>query len=93
MFIIIGVMLSGILVGYLFRSFRLTIIHKVITVLIWALLLLLGIEVGGNNKIISGLHTIGVEALMITVAATLGSVLAAWGLWLILYKSEKGDQA
>lgn len=93
MFIIIGVMLSGILVGYLFRSFRLTIIHKVITVLIWALLLLLGIEVGGNNKIISGLHTIGVEALMITVAATLGSVLAAWGLWLILYKGEKGDQA
>lgn len=90
MFIIIGIMLSGMLIGYLCRSFRLTIIHKVITVLIWALLLLLGIEVGGNNKIVSGLHTIGVEALMITLAATLGSVLAAWGLWLILYKKEKG---
>lgn len=91
MFIIIGIMLSGMLVGYLFRSFRLTIIHKIITVLIWALLLLLGIEVGGNNKIVSGLHTIGVEALMITLAATLGSVIAAWVLWLILFKGEKGE--
>lgn len=92
MFIIIGIMLSGMLVGYLFRTFRLTIIHKFITVLIWTLLLLLGIEVGGNEKIVSGLHTIGVEALMITVAATLGSVLAAWGLWIVLYKRVKGKR-
>lgn len=90
MFIIIGIMLSGVLLGYLLRSFRLTFIHKVITVLIWALLLILGVEVGSNQSIIEGMHTIGLEALVITLAATLGSVLAAWGLWLILYKREKG---
>ena len=37
-------------------------IHTVITVLIWALLFILGIEVGGNEQIIKGLHTIGIEA-------------------------------
>ena len=33
MFIIIGIMLTGMLLGYLLRSKRLTWIHKVITLL------------------------------------------------------------
>lgn len=38
MFTIIGIMLTGMLVGYLLRSKRLLWIHKVITLLIWLLL-------------------------------------------------------
>lgn len=38
MFIIIGIMLTGMLIGYLLRSKRLTWIHKIITFLIWTLL-------------------------------------------------------
>ena len=49
MFIIIGIMLTGMLFGYLLRSKRLTWIHKIITFLIWVLLFLLGIDVGGND--------------------------------------------
>ena len=49
MFTIIGIMLTGMLVGYLLRSKRLLWIHKVITLLIWLLLFLLGIDVGGND--------------------------------------------
>lgn len=59
MFIIIGIMLTGMLLGYLLRSKRLTWIHKVITLLIWLLLFLLGIDVGGNEAIVKGLHAIG----------------------------------
>ena len=40
MFIIIGIMLTGMLFGYLLRSKRLTWIHKIITFLIWVLLFL-----------------------------------------------------
>lgn len=69
MFIIIGIMLTGMLLGYLLRSKRLTWIHKVITLLIWLLLFLLGIDVGGNEAIVKGLHAIGLEALIITAAA------------------------
>lgn len=85
MFIIIGIMLTGMLAGYLLRNKRLTWIHRVITLLIWLLLFLLGIDVGGNEAIIKGLHTIGLEAAIITLAAVIGSTLAAWGLWYLLY--------
>ena len=62
MFTIIGLMLTGMLLGFLLRKQKLSGIHKVITVLIWLLLFLLGIDVGGNQKIINGLHAIGLEA-------------------------------
>lgn len=85
MFIIIGVMLTGMLTGYLLRNKRLTWIQKIITFLIWVLLFLLGIDVGGNETIIRGLHTLGLEAVAITLAAVAGSTLCAWGLWYLLY--------
>lgn len=85
MFIIIGIMLTGVLIGYLLRNQKLSWIHQIITLLIWLLLFLLGIDVGGNESIIKGLHTIGLEAAIITLAAVIGSVLAAWGLWYLLY--------
>ena len=92
MFIIIGLMLTGMLLGYLLRKRNLRKIHKIITVLIWLLLFTLGIEVGGNEQIIKGLHTLGLEALILTIGGTLGSVIAAWALWKALYK-RKGGQA
>ena len=52
MFIIIGIMLTGMLFGFLLRNKRLSWIHKIITLLIWVLLFLLGIDVGGNEAII-----------------------------------------
>ena len=89
MFTIIGIMLTGMLIGYLLRSKRLLWIQKVITLLIWLLLFLLGIDVGENGKIINSLNAIGVEAFVITLAAVAGSVLAAWGLWYLIYIRNK----
>ena len=93
MFTIIGLMLTGMLLGFLLRKQQLSGIHKIITVLIWLLLFLLGIDVGGNQEIINGLHTIGMEAIVITLAAVLGSVTAAWALWYVLYKRKMEEQA
>lgn len=89
MFTIIGIMLTGMLLGYLLRNKKLSWIHRIITLLIWLLLFLLGIDVGGNQAIINGLHTIGLEALLITLAAVIGSVLASWGLWYLIHRKEK----
>ena len=88
MFTVIGLMLSGILVGYLFRKKELGGIGKVITFLIWMLLFLLGVEVGSNRQIIEGLGTLGLEAIFITFSGVLGSCLLAWALWLFLYKRK-----
>lgn len=81
MFIVIGFMFAGMLTGYVFKNRQVTWVGKLITVLIWLLLFLLGVEVGGNQMIMSGLHTIGIDALIITVGAVLGSVIGARLLW------------
>ena len=90
MFTIIGLMLTGMLLGYLLRKRDLKKIHQIITLLIWLLLFILGIEVGSNEQIIKGLHTIGLEAVILTLGGTLASVIAAWALWRALYKRKGG---
>ena len=60
---------------------------------IWLLLFLLGIDVGSNQEIINGLHTIGLEAVILTLAAVLGSVTAAWALWYMVYKRNRRSEA
>lgn len=82
-------MLGGMGIGFLLRHKNTRWIHTVITGFIWLLLFLLGVEVGNNQNIIRGLHTLGLEALLMAVSATLGSVLAAWALWWYLYKKRK----
>ena len=94
MFIIIGLMFSGVSLGYLLRRREMKWVGQVITALIWTLLFLLGVDVGGNREIISGLHTIGVDALAITVAAVLGSAAGAMLLWNWIRRRNtgKGEQ-
>ena len=89
MFTVIGLMLAGMLAGYVLRRKRLALIQPAITVLIWALLYLLGVEVGGNEAIINSLHTLGMEAAVITIGGTLGSVTAALLLWKALARGRK----
>ena len=55
-------------------------------------IMLTGIDVGGNEAIIKGLHTLGLEALIITLAAVTGSILCAWGLWYLLYIRNRGKE-
>lgn len=75
-------MLCGVVVGYIFRHRSLTLLPKVITSLILVLLFILGIEVGSNEAIVTNLHSLGVEAVIITLLSVLGSVVGALFLWL-----------
>ena len=87
MFIIVGIMLSGVLCGYLVRNKNIRIIHKIITALIWLLLLILGLEVGHNESIIQNIDVIGLEAIYITLGAVIGSILASWLLWYLINRT------
>jgi uncharacterized membrane protein YbjE (DUF340 family) len=89
MFIVIAFMILGVVAGYIFRNKKMGNISKIITVIIWVLLFLLGVEVGTNPEIIAGLGTIGVEALIITIAAVLGSAIMSLLLWRYIKKSKK----
>lgn len=90
MFTVISLMLGGMCIGFLLRRQQFSWIHRVITTLIWILLFLLGVEVGGNRQIIEGLATLGLEAFSITIAAVIGSCMVAWALWYLLYKKKGG---
>lgn len=92
MFIVILFIFLGILSGVLCRklSTGARISHtdvvarwhgRIVTWLIWLLLFLLGIEVGSNEMIVRSLPTLGVEALLLSSAATLSSCVLAWMLW------------
>lgn len=86
--IIISLMLTGVAIGYIFRQRNLKPVQHFITVLIWMLLFLLGTEVGHNETIMRGMHTIGLQALLLTLGGVIGSIFASWGLW--VYISRRG---
>lgn len=89
MLIIVLIMLSGIAVGFLLRNRNTKHLSSVTTVLIWLLLFLLGIEVGGNPRIVSGMQTLGVEALLLTIGGSIGTVVLSWLLWVYIYNKEE----
>ena len=69
---IVMIMLCGIGTGYLLRNKKMSFIGRIITALIWILLFLLGIEVGANPRIINGLQTLGLEAVILTLGGSAG---------------------
>ena len=93
MFIVILFIFLGIALGYTLRT-RLAskvgvigaLNGRITTWLIWLLLFMLGLEVGSNKQLIAALPTLGVEAMVLSGSATLGSCVLAWALW----KSMKG---
>ena len=88
MLIIVAIMLCGIAVGYLLRNWDTRFISHVFTALIWLLLFLLGIEVGSNPRIVMGMQTLGIEALLLTIGGAVGTTLCAWLLWIYVSRKE-----
>ena len=88
MFKVLAFMLLGIGVGYIFRKRNLSFISRLITLLIWILLFVLGLEVGSNPQIVSNLGKLGLDALVITVGALLGSIILAALLWKFVNKKK-----
>ena len=90
MFTVIAIMLAGIAVGYLFRHAQtLKNVNILIIIIICLMLFLLGVSIGANELIIKNIGTLGLQAFIIGTAATLGSILAGWGLYLWLFKKKE----
>ena len=88
---IVAIMLSGMAVGFLLRKRQLRIVPHLVTVLIWLLLFFLGVEVGENPQVINGISRLGLEALWLSLAGIVGTVLFSWGLWKWV-NSKKGGK-
>lgn len=81
MFIVVSIVLCGVAAGYVLRHSDIKIVRHLVTLLVWALLFLLGAEIGSDPKIISGLSSLGLQALVLACGSLLGSLAGAWALW------------
>lgn len=85
-------MAAGIGAGYLLRRRLLRHLGKIVSVLIWVLLFLLGVEVGGDERIVRGIASLGLEAVMVTLAGVAGCGLLSLLLWKLV-KGRKGGES
>lgn len=84
---IILIILSGVVVGYFVRKIpQVKYTGTVISLIIMLLLFFLGVSVGTNEQVIKNFSSIGLDALIITLGATLGSVLCAWLIYSTFFK-------
>lgn len=81
MLVIFAVIIGGIATGRLLIGRRLAFVPRLITVIIWVLLFLLGVEVGSDPAVVGSLATLGGAALAIFALSVAGSIFAAWLLW------------
>ncbi len=88
--IVLAIMVLGIGIGLIIGNRPKTI--KVVGVLtsfsIFLLLFLLGIGVGTNNKIINNLDSIGIQALVLSIGALLGSLICAYFTYNLFFKKK-----
>lgn len=91
MIIVISIMLCGVGIGYKFRNRKFKLVSPIIMLLIFFLLFFLGVSVGGNNDIMNNLAKIGLDALIITLGAVIGSCLAAMAVYRIFFKKLENE--
>ncbi len=85
-------MAAGIATGWLLRQHTFKWIDVLLTVLVWALLFFLGVEVGMNENVLKSLNSLGMEALLLSAAGTAGSIALAWALWKYIKRREGGEE-
>ena len=81
MLAIFAVIIGGIATGRRLIGRRLAFVPRLITVIIWALLFLLGVEVGSDPAVVGSLAPLGGAARALFALSVAGSIFAAWLLW------------
>lgn len=91
MLIVILFLFSGMVIGFLLhRKVKIIkISDKISTWFIYVFLFLLGISVGSSEEIISNFGKIGVQAIILTLGAISGSVLASFFIYRRFFKEKE----
>lgn len=88
--VIIALILGG-LTGFLVKQRKAILKHldKITFYSVLALLFFLGYSVGANDVIVKNLHSLGLKALTLSIAAVLGSVSTSWIVYRFFFKSRE----
>ncbi len=90
MYIALALMFLGLLLGRLLGGFVKVELSKCILVVISLLLMVLGIELGFNEQLVSRFAHIGVSAAVLSLCAVLGCCVTA-GIFYKYIKGRGGD--
>ncbi|MGD9707831.1 MAG: LysO family transporter [Candidatus Delongbacteria bacterium] len=84
----------GVVLGYFIREKKSILKHldKITFWSVLALLFLLGFSVGRNPVIIKNLHNLGLQALVLSIAAVLGSAIVSLIVYRLFFKDMKADE-
>lgn len=90
MLVVLGVLIAGIFFGWLLRekSGLEKWLNYLILGFIFLLLFVLGLEVGGNEKILKSLDSLGWIAVLISFSAIFFSVVLSWVVYRFFFKSK-----
>ena len=88
--IVLAIMILGIGIGLIIgnRPKIIKVVGALTSFSIFLLLFLLGIGVGTNNKIINNLDSIGIQALVLSLGALLGSLICAYFTYNLFFKKK-----
>ncbi|PID68132.1 MAG: DUF340 domain-containing protein [Flavobacteriia bacterium] len=87
-------MSAGMVIGYLIHHKKtlLKINEKLTMYAVYVLLFLLGINIGLNEQIINNIHTLGLDAALITIGALLGSLICAYYTYKLFFTEKPSDK-
>lgn len=90
---LIGIMLAGVLLGRLFKDSRFPkwiASGSILTIVL--LLFVMGVELGSNRNLVENIIPLGGNALIISLAATFGSVIAAVAVGHFFFKDAGNEK-
>ncbi|MFV0483727.1 MAG: LysO family transporter [Bacteroidales bacterium] len=91
MFEVLAILGFGVLCGTIVSRFielKEKYISKSITIVIYALLFVLGISVGSNDEVVNNLHSLGLQSLLISVFGIFGSIILAKIVYSKVFKQK-----
>lgn len=90
MFMILGLIVFGILLGFILKDNTkiIKVVSPSINIVIYIMLLLLGVSVGSNKVVIDNLSTLGIQALFLAIGGVFGSVVLAYFISKIFVKKQ-----
>ena len=91
---VVGIMLGGMLLGFLLKTKQriVTANEKLITYAIYLLLFLMGVSIGSNELIMNSLSSLGTLALLLSTGAVAGSILMGFLVFKFFFKKIEGER-
>ncbi len=91
MWVEVGLIVSGIPVGYALRKQPMAInfTNRALSAVIYALLFLIGLSLGGNEDLTARLAELGVQGVLLGILCAGGSIFATWLLYSVIFKAKK----